>query len=234
MPAATAALVAAREAYQELCSQLLDDSDYDSIGGKIVRNKQGWRKLGAAFNISELLLDRIIHRDPGGLVMSAEMVVRAIAPSGRYMDGYGACDVRDRCCERAYGENCTVNRRGHRHCELNCSGRSHFSNPSHDIPSTAMTRAVSRAFEDLFGQGEPRGSVDGSTGEVRGLDTRGSSQSALQVYRQEMMRLVDDDPVILVEEAIDQALGYVKPPAELDLAETRKVVDWLRQPPADS
>lgn len=236
-PAPLAGLVEARAAYQELCLQLLDDSDYDSIDGKQVRNKQGWRKLGAAFNISEELLERSVHRDPAGLVMSAEMVVRAVAPSGRYMDAYGAADVRDRCCPKAYGEHCRINRHGHHHCAADCSGRSHFSNPSHDIPSTAMTRAVSRAFEDLFGQGEP---VDRGTGEVRsgGQATPPAGPRPAQDTQLAQMRQLCDQHGLLLEDAIRDALGYhpsdnADGPQVLNFGEARQVLDWLRQPAGD-
>jgi hypothetical protein len=52
--------------------------------------------------------------------------VKAISPDGRYAEGFG---------------NCSKFERG-------------FTKHNHDIPSTAMTRAINRAVSDLIGAGE--------------------------------------------------------------------------------
>jgi hypothetical protein len=176
--APVAQVIAMQDAYHELCNGLLDDSDYATIGDKRFRNKSGWRKLAVAFNVSDGLIEKEIHRDKDGRVIAAEMVVRATAPNGRFMDGYGACDIHDRCCDP---QTCKLLERwadsgkltGHVHCMPDCNGRHAFSNPSHDVPSTAMTRATNRAFADLFGMGEvsaeevSRNAADPATGEMR-------------------------------------------------------------------
>lgn len=143
-------------AYQRVCAHLLDDSDYQQIRGGRFRKKSGWRKLATAFAIKLELLDKQIERDDGGVIRRAEFTVRAIAPNGRYVDGWGLCDRYERCCE----PGCKKGGQ-HQHCGRSpsngkgtCRGWTHFSKPEHDIPATAHTRANNRASSDLFGMGE--------------------------------------------------------------------------------
>lgn len=153
--APTAEIVEAQTAYHDLCAALLDRaSDYQRIGTRDFPKKSAWRKLAVAFNVSTHIVDRVYERDERGRIVRAEVVAIATAPNGRTMDGLGACDVTEKCCVAADGEECTIQRDRHRHCPLGCTGRAHFSNPSHDLPSTAHTRAVNRACADLFGMGE--------------------------------------------------------------------------------
>lgn len=112
--------------YQDLCRVLLTDDDVQRISGKSFRKKSAWRKLAVAFGVSCELRDRSYDRDEAGNIIRAEVLVRAFAPNGRYMDGLGICDRSER----------------------------KFSKPQHDIPATAMTRATNRACADLFGMGE--------------------------------------------------------------------------------
>ncbi len=143
-------------AYVNLRASILVDSDYQRAGQKTFVTKSGWRKLAVVMNVSAELLSRDYQRDVLGRVRSAEVVVRAISPNGRYQDGMGICDLHERCCPRAFGENevCKDGRQSHHHCQPGCDGFNHFSKPQHDIPSTAFTRAENRAFSDLFGFGE--------------------------------------------------------------------------------
>lgn len=147
----TGEVVAAQEAYHDLCSQLLDGTDYQSIGGKQFRKKSGWRKLAVAFNVSVELVTKEYERDGNGRIIRAEVVARATAPNGRTMDGLGACDLFEKCCIAA---TCRNRSQYHSHCVAGCTGAKHFSNPQHDLPATAHTRAVNRACADLFGMGE--------------------------------------------------------------------------------
>jgi len=62
----------------------------------------------------------------------AEFVVRATAPNGRSVDGWGAASVAEKG---------------------NPSGKA-LGKLMHDIPATAETRAKNRACADLFGLGE--------------------------------------------------------------------------------
>ncbi len=152
-------VVAMQQAYHQLCAALLDDSDYQTIGDKRFKKKSAWRKLSVAFNVSTELLKEDVERGPRGRIERVQCTVRALAPNGRFQDGIGACDIHERCCDSS---TCTRwetwpdsgRPTGHVHCDENCTGRQHFSNPSHDIPATAMTRATNRAQADLFGMGE--------------------------------------------------------------------------------
>lgn len=112
--------------YVALCDRLLDDDDVQHIGGRSFRKKSAWRKLAVAFGVSCEVRERVYERDDSGRIIRAEIVVRATAPNGRFMDGLGICDSTER----------------------------KFSKPQHDIPATAMTRATNRACSDLFGMGE--------------------------------------------------------------------------------
>lgn len=125
-------------AYAAMCDSLLTDDDYMLTRGKRYRVKSAWRKLAIAFGVSGELISRDWERDDEGRITRAEVVVRATAPNGRVMDGLGACDMTERCDARC----------------VNCDGRRHYSHPGHDVPATAFTRAVNRAFSDLFGFGE--------------------------------------------------------------------------------
>lgn len=112
--------------YQALCARLLEPDDIQHIGGRSFRKKSAWRKLAVAFGVSCEVRERIYDRNDQGAITRAEVIVRATAPNGRYMDGLGVCDLSER----------------------------KFSKPQHDIPATAMTRATNRACADLFGMGE--------------------------------------------------------------------------------
>lgn len=141
---------AAFHAYQELYARLLAPADFQVIGGKRFAKKSAWRKLSVAFGVTFEIADRAYERDERGRIVRAEIIARAIAPNGRYADGIGACDLFEKCCDPA-----TCKRRGdHKHCTAGCPGSIHFSNPQHDLPATAETRAKNRAASDLFGMGE--------------------------------------------------------------------------------
>lgn len=135
--------------YTSLCERLLVPDDYQQIGQKSFRKKSAWRKLATAFGVSVEMLWKEYERD-GRHIIRAEVMSRAVAPNGRFMDGLGACDYYERCC----GPKCNTS---HTHCPMKrgevCDW-SHFSHPQHDIPATAMTRATNRACSDLFGMGE--------------------------------------------------------------------------------
>jgi hypothetical protein len=119
--------VALQKTFHELSAALLDKSDYQRIGGKEYKTKSAWRKLAAAFNVSDEIVEKNYDRDPEtGRIIRAEFTVRATAPNGRSTVGVGLASIFER----------------------------HFNNPEHDLPATAHTRAKSRAFSDLFGLGE--------------------------------------------------------------------------------
>jgi hypothetical protein len=142
---------AAFREYTMLCERLLDSSDVQTISGKQFRKKSAWRKLAVAFGVSCKIMDRTYERNDAGRIIRAEVLVTATAPNGRTMDGLGACDLFEKCCP----PGCYRARyRDHTCCSPDCSGAIHFSNPQHDLPATAATRATNRACADLFGMGE--------------------------------------------------------------------------------
>lgn len=120
--APTADVLALQRDYLALCAALLDDGDFQDG----VKKKSAWRKLAAAFNVSDTILERHYDYDDTGRIVRAEFVVLATAPNGRSSVGVGLASRHDR----------------------------KFNNPEHDIPATAHTRAKNRACSDLFGLGE--------------------------------------------------------------------------------
>lgn len=135
-------------AYLELKKSFLDRSDYQDlkmfVAGKGMTSrpfikKSGWRKLATAFNVSVQVLKEVRKEYPemeykdfkankvtvkSGFVV--EIIVRATAMNGRYMDGTGTCASNER----------------------------NFAHLEHDIRATAETRAKNRAISDLIGGGE--------------------------------------------------------------------------------
>jgi hypothetical protein len=109
--------------YQEFCQSILNQHDYERIGGKTFVKRTGWRKLALAFQVSFQQMSMDVVYDANGQVQRATFVERAILPCGRFVDGWGSCS----------------------------RGEKTFSKPNHDIPATAETRAKNRACQDLFG-----------------------------------------------------------------------------------
>jgi hypothetical protein len=148
--------------YQELTKQLLDPSDYQSIGKKKFKKKSAWRKYARAFSLSELIpmkadgapdIDAVVQvvmraQDGYPLVTRAFSVVEG--PGGRRGTGYHEVHVKEKCCP-AQCPRAKWN--DHTCCAADCDGRVHWSHPG-DGPATAHTRAKNRAISDLIGAGE--------------------------------------------------------------------------------
>ncbi|EXC31002.1 hypothetical protein L484_021303 [Morus notabilis] len=109
-------------------SKILEKSDYTMISGHPFIKKTGWRKISFYFNLSYEIKDKTIEFDDNLNVQRAEFVVRAYMQGGRFSDGWGSCERREK----------------------------KFFKPNHDIPSTAETRAKNKACQDLLGIGEYR------------------------------------------------------------------------------
>ncbi|MBX5489577.1 MAG: hypothetical protein IRZ14_00370 [Chloroflexi bacterium] len=123
-------VLAAWAQFQELKRSLLTLDDYQEIQGRARIKKSGWRKIAAAFGISDQLL-REERREcegpgPNQRYFVWEVTVRAIAPNGRYADAVGSCASSER----------------------------RFAHPDHDVRAVAHTRAKNRAVADLVGGGE--------------------------------------------------------------------------------
>ncbi|CAA7033631.1 unnamed protein product [Microthlaspi erraticum] len=112
--------------YQNTAMAILEKPDYTMISGKAYIKKSGWRKISFYFNVSYEIRDKTIEFDDNRNVQRAEFIVRAIMHGGRFADGWGSCERREK----------------------------KFLKPNHDIPSTAETRAKNRACQDLLGIGE--------------------------------------------------------------------------------
>lgn len=151
--AALEEVLAVNAAYHELYARLLNESDFQQIGRKKFPTKSAWRKLSLAFNVSDHIVSKDYERDDRGRIIRAEVVVAASASNGRSTEGLGACDLFEKCCLPTCRD-----RSNHTHCPAHrgeiCDGARHFSNPQHDIPATAHTRAKNRACADLFGMGQ--------------------------------------------------------------------------------
>ncbi|TVU05636.1 hypothetical protein EJB05_48805, partial [Eragrostis curvula] len=105
--------------YQEVALSILEKSDYTSISGNPYIKKSGWRKISCFFNISFEIKNHSIEFDENHNVNRAEFLVRASMIGGRFSDGWGSCDRREK----------------------------RFNKPNHDIPSTAETRAKNKACQ---------------------------------------------------------------------------------------
>lgn len=112
--------------YAAVCERVLDDSDYQNIGGKRYRTKSAWKKLSLAYGVDTALVSEVTERHDNGGLARVHTTVRATAPNGRFADGVGSCDAGER----------------------------KFAHPEHDVRATAYTRAANRAASDLFGLGE--------------------------------------------------------------------------------
>ncbi|KAL2336661.1 hypothetical protein Fmac_011107 [Flemingia macrophylla] len=114
--------------FKEYQNAAMAKTDYTLLSGNPFIKKSGWRKISCYFNISYEIRDRNIEFDENRNVQRAEFVIRAYMQGGRFSDGWGSCERREK----------------------------RFHKPNHDIPSTAETRAKNKACQDLLGIGEYR------------------------------------------------------------------------------
>lgn len=139
-------LVASFSEYQALLPKLLNDSDYQSTGTDKDGNprrfvkKSGWRKIATAFDLDVQILRSHVDRDESGQPTRAEVWARAVAPSGRSMDGDGYCSVE----EERFGKP------GEADWKI-AKARAKLEN---DLRGTATTRAMNRAISGLVGMGD--------------------------------------------------------------------------------
>lgn len=237
-------IVKAQHAYHEVCAQLLDENDVQTIGSKAFKKRSAWNKLAVAFGVSTTEVRTVHERDERGRIIRTECVVRAEAPNGRRSDGIGACDLYERCCDPETCSKLEVwedsgRPTGHTHCSYPCK-QAHFSNPQHDIPATAFTRASNRAKADLFGMGEV--SAEEITGDNTGWQPNDSadqparqsqdaSQTSGKAKSVENMKkrifAVSKALGMSVSDAIESATGDRLTENDLDFDLCRKVNDWL-------
>lgn len=117
--------------YQELCTRLLNDKDYQMYQDKegITKRfpkKSAWFKLGKAFNVNHEIIESTVYRSKTGRVQEAYYRVRAWLGS-RSVEADASCDIWEKGKNKASG---------------------------HDLRTTAETRATNRAISKLIGAGE--------------------------------------------------------------------------------
>jgi hypothetical protein len=145
-------IVAALREFQELKRQILTEADYQVYTQRVKVNgkwenqprkfvkKSGWRNIARSFGISLEKGHETVEDLPEGYVR-VTWTVRAIAPSGQFCEGVGACDSKeDRFQAKVYENG--------QHVGMKTEYK------FHDITSTAYTRAANRAISDLVGGGE--------------------------------------------------------------------------------
>ena len=235
-------IVAAQNAYHEVCAALLDDNDVQVIGKKVFKKRSAWNKLAVAFAVSTEEIRTTHERDERGRIIRTECVVRATAPNGRVSDGIGAADLYEKCCDprtctkRTHWEE-SGKPTGHVHCTETPCRTAHFSNSQHDIPATAFTRASNRAKADLFGMGEV--SAEEVSGSNHQYDDAPDQPSAPR-NQSSQARMISDGQIKLIgavstklnygspEDAVKKFLGAPRPPEQLTMTEARKVIDGLK------
>jgi hypothetical protein len=173
-------LVESFEQYQQLLPRLLTDDDWQGTAGakgSFVK-KSGWRKIATAFDLDVQLIRSEVERDEHGAPVRAEVWARAIAPSGRSMDGDGYCSRDESRFARA-------------------EGRQKLEN---DLRATATTRAMNRAISGLVGMGAV--SAEEADGGPHPTAPEEASVELKQLVRNVCMYLADGDPTA-TGEAID-------------------------------
>ena len=115
--------------YQDLMNALMKESDIVEIQGRKIVKKSGVNKIARFFGYSVEILrtKRVEYSGPqGGKSFVWYSWVKAIAPNGRYRTDGAACSSAER----------------------------RFAHPAHDILAQSLTRASSRAIQELAGVGE--------------------------------------------------------------------------------
>jgi hypothetical protein len=114
------------EKIQQLKKSILDKSDIQEISGRTYVKRSGWRKMAAAFAISDRTISKE-REDLGDGQFLWRIEVEAFHPrSGRSMTGVAVCSSKER----------------------------KFAHPEHDVFAIAHTRAINRSISDLVGLGE--------------------------------------------------------------------------------
>jgi hypothetical protein len=185
------------EEYQDLLQRLLTNDDWQgkpNQRGSFVK-KKGWRKIATAFDLDVTVIPGMskIERNENGAPIRAEVWMRAIAPSGRTMDGDGYCSVT----EPRFAD---------------ARGRQKLEN---DLRATATTRAKNRAISDLIGMGDVSAEEVDATPTVAEEPRYGPvvGEQQLASTRKALGYLLDcapnENPVGLVLNTIQEKAGYL-------------------------
>jgi hypothetical protein len=160
--------------YRAACAAVLGPDDLQTYrdrdgAPKEFIKRSGWRILGVWAMASAEIVEEKYSRDDQGRIQRAYVRVVATTPNGRHMDGIGICD----------------------------RGERGFTKAEHDIPATAHTRAINRAFADLFGLGAVSAEeMDGRSQGVRVIDPAPASGGASVESDRPERGVVDRPPVL--------------------------------------
>jgi hypothetical protein len=120
--------VAAWNAYQDLCKQVLDEkTDYANIKGKLAKKRSGFSKLARFYGVSVNVLKEFEWH--GGDDWGWDWTLIATLPGGRSTTGDGSCTFS----------------------EMKGGG---IAATRHNIRAKAYTRAFNRAVANVLGTGE--------------------------------------------------------------------------------
>lgn len=122
---------AAIEAFEKLKRAIVRPSDVQDYKGHKHLKKSFWRRAANFFGVSAVFVSERRFAEDDGTVRY-EVIYRATAPNGQFMDGDGACTTTEK---------------------TDRSGRV-IVNSEHNTRATAHTRAKNRAISDLIGGGE--------------------------------------------------------------------------------
>ena len=122
--------------FERVKRELLDKSDIALIKGKPFITRSGRCKIATAFNISTDILEKERLTTEGGVTWIVKG--RATAPNGRYAEDYAMCSEDEIKQKRGSEEYI----------------------PEHNILTTAVTRALSRACMSLLGGNVTKEEVD--------------------------------------------------------------------------
>lgn len=153
--------------FEEIKSELLDNSDTQKIGGSIHVKKSGWRKIATAFNVSVRVIEKRSYVEDG--ILKAEVVAIASAPNGKTAESIGhagsnEANFMERIAddkaspERAY-ELAKEKYGADEEDVMFVEGAWRWLKPprqvkEHNVLTLASTRAKNRAISDCVGGGE--------------------------------------------------------------------------------
>jgi hypothetical protein len=147
------------DAYEDLKSKIVKDSDIQKIEGKDFLKKSYWRKIATFFNLSVEVVEE--RKEALGKTFVWHFTCKAIhQPTGRYAIGVGSCDAYEKAVlvDGEYMKKGKVTKWGKTKDGKSFPEEFQWEkatpNSIHNIRATAETRAFNRAVSNLVGGGE--------------------------------------------------------------------------------
>lgn len=140
-------LVEAMRAYEDVRLRLMTARDYQRTrDGNQFPKKSYFIKLAIAYGVTLKIKEGYprLEYDAGGTLWRAEVIVQAIAPSGRVTEGLGVCTTNEPRYRYQYDSKDGKHFAGE-------AIKSAMQKLDHDLPATAETRAKNRACATMFG-----------------------------------------------------------------------------------